>query len=133
MIEASTTACQKVRPCAEASAWTWALTFAANAFSSISRNCTADVLLSSIYAPGNINPSSDTPPGRLLRMGKLGTGAPAPTVAIKSAPVKLTGLLSTAAAICSSRQPGRTEIVQGQFALRDGLEGNGLAGLPLEA
>src|SRR5260221_2471629 len=65
-----------------------------------------------------MNPSSDFPAGRLCKKPRLGADAPAATVLKKSAPLKPTGTASTAAAICSRRQPTRTVTVQGHLAVR---------------
>src|SRR5258708_7207899 len=109
-----TTTCHKVCPRDADSA----STSAPNALSIISRNWTADVLFCSAYVPGYMKPSSDFPGGRLRKNPRSGTAVPALVTARKAAPLKATGVLSTAAAICSRRQPARTRIVQGHFALR---------------
>src|SRR5260221_10064840 len=78
----------------------------------------ADVLLSNAYVLGNMKPSRDLPAGRLCKKARSGAGAPGATVLRKSAPLKLTDTASTAAAICSTRSPGRRVIVHGHFAVR---------------
>src|SRR5215510_12326468 len=65
-----------------------------------------------------MKPSSDFPGGRLRKNATAGTAALALVTARKSEPLKATGVLSTAAASCSRRQPARTWIVHGHFAVR---------------
>src|SRR5258707_5090255 len=77
-----------------------------------------------VYAPGNINPSSDLPAGRLLKNGREVTDAPGAVLAKKSAPLNPAGTLSIASGICSNRQPARTVMVHGQLAVRVRLSGD---------